>query len=89
MTLRRARLGCKAFSLEQEFAVIVDKSNTCSFKAAFSGAVEKVWILTFISLTHIHSLRTTFGYKVYVKAIIEYKVLTIQMRYMRFIVIFL
>ena len=75
--------ACKArlqgFSLEQEFAVIVDKSN----KDAFSGAVEKVWILTVISLTHIHSLRNPFGYKIYVKAIIEYKVLTIKMRHMR------
>ena len=35
ITLRRARLSCKAllqgFSLEQEFAVIVDKSNKDAF----------------------------------------------------------
>ena len=44
--------------------------------------------MTVISLSHIYSLRNPFGYKIYVKAIIEYKVLTIKMHHMRFIVIF-
>src|SRR4051794_20805355 len=48
---------------------------TCSFKTAFSGAVEKMWILTVTSLTHTHGLRNPFGYKIHVKATTEYKIL--------------
>ena len=60
---------------------------TCSFKAAFSGAVEKVWILIVTSLTHTHSLRNPFGYRIHVKATTEYKILTTKARHMRFAMI--
>jgi hypothetical protein len=59
----------------------------CSFKFAYIGATERVWILTVTSLTHTHGIKNPFGYKVHVKETTEYKILTTKARHMRFAMI--
>jgi hypothetical protein len=39
----------------------------CSFKFAYTGATERVCILTVTSFTHTHGTRNSFGYKIHVK----------------------
>ena len=59
----------------------------CSFKFAYSGAVEKMWLLTVTSLNHTHSMKNLLGYRVHVKGTTEYQILTTRARHMRFAMI--
>jgi hypothetical protein len=60
----------------------------CSFKFAYTGAVDRVWILTVTSLTHTHEMKNPFGYRVYVKGTTEFKIMAAKARHMRFAMIF-